>query len=223
MMPAQSAHIAGELYERNNQLVKNTLKENEISERLQRAYHSEAIAANDGDAEWLQNGDLHFAAVLIALAWFKDEWHIILTRRSETVEIHSGQVSFPGGSCDHGESSPKATALREANEEIGLLPKRVRLLGRMNDMVTSTHFRVTPIVGVMPWPYPVRPAPGEVARVFTIPLLWLADRINWKEARYTPVGSRRTYPVVIYNTFDGEVLWGISGRIMVNLLELLGK
>ena len=170
----------------------------------------------------MANGDLHCAAVLIPLAWYQDEWHVLLTRRSDSVETHPGQVSFPGGGCGLGESSPEVTALREAQEEIGLKSEHVRLLGRMNDLVTITHYRVTPIVGMMPWPYPVRPAAGEVARVFTIPLTWLADRKNWKESPYTPEGSRRSFPVIIYHPYDGEVLWGVSGRMMVDFLDVLG-
>ncbi len=202
--------------------MKNELSEWEITRRLQQSYCSDVIDGRDGNADWQEIGTLHCAAVLIPLARYKDEWHIILTRRSDTVETHSGQVSFPGGGCDLGETSPEATALREAEEEIGVKPEHVRLMGRMNDMITISRYRVTPVVGIMPWPYPVRPAPGEVARVFTIPLHWLADRKNWRESAFTPEGSKRSFPVVIYNSYDGETLWGISGRMMVNFVDVLG-
>ncbi|MEW6093912.1 MAG: CoA pyrophosphatase [Chloroflexota bacterium] len=198
------------------------LTESEISARLQSAYRPGVIASVDGYAEMYAGVALTCAAVLIPLAWHEDEWHLAFTRRTEAVEHHKGQVSFPGGACDDGETTPEATALREAEEEIGLHPADVRLLGRLNEMVTITRYRVTPVVGVMPWPYPLRPAADEVARVFTIPLLWLADRRNLEEFPFTPDGASRPFPVVTYHEYDGEVLWGASARMTQNLLSVLG-
>ena len=103
-------------------------------------------------------------------------WHILYTRRTERVESHKGQVSFPGGGCDAGETEPEQTALREAQEEIGVDPASVRVLGRLPNMITITAFRVTPVVGVIHWPAVFRLGEAEVERVFTIPLSWLADR-----------------------------------------------
>jgi 8-oxo-dGTP pyrophosphatase MutT (NUDIX family) len=199
-----------------------SLTESEISTRLQRAYRPGVIASTDGYAEMYAGVALTCAAVLIPLAWYEDKWHLVFTRRTEAVEHHKGQVSFPGGACDDGETTPEATALREAEEEIGLRSADVRLLGRLNEMVTITRYRVTPVVGVMPWPYPLRPAEGEVARVFTIPLLWLADRRNLEELPFTPNGAARPFPVVTYHEYDGEVLWGASARMTINLLSVLG-
>jgi 8-oxo-dGTP pyrophosphatase MutT (NUDIX family) len=138
------------------------------------------------------------------------------------VEHHKGQVSFPGGGCEVGEATPEMTALREAWEEIGLNPHDVRLLGRMNDIITITGYRVSPIIGVIPWPYQVRLEPAEVVRLFTIPLLWLADRFNWDEQPVTPDGTLIPFPVVRYRPYDGEILWGVSARITLNLLIVLG-
>lgn len=203
------------------QSVANFLSETEISDRLRRAYRPGAVASTDGYAEMYTGVRLTCAAVLVPLARREDEWHLVFTRRADTVEHHKGQVSFPGGACDAGEETPEATALREAEEEIGLHPADVRLLGRLNDIVTITRYRVTPVVGVMPWPYPLRPAPGEVARVFTIPLLWLADRRNWQEEPFTPDGAARPFPVVIYHEYDGEVLWGASASMVLSFLSVL--
>lgn len=197
------------------------LSEDEISTRLQRAYHPGTIASTDGYIEMYTGVPLTCAAVLIPLARRGNEWHLVFTRRADTVEHHKGQVSFPGGACDAHETTPEATALREAEEEIGLKPTDVRLLGRLNDVLTITRYRVTPVVGVVPWPYPFRPAPGEVARVFTIPLLWLAESSNRNEQPFTPSGSPRPFPVVIYHEYDGEVLWGASARMVLNFLSVL--
>ncbi len=117
---------------------------------------------------------------------------------------------------------PSSTALRETQEEIGLNQKDVRLLGRLNDYITITHYRVTPVVGVIPWPYLVRLEKAEVERIFTIPLTWLADSANWDEQPVTVDGFARPFPILKYHPYDGEILWGASARITHNFLAVLG-
>jgi 8-oxo-dGTP pyrophosphatase MutT (NUDIX family) len=199
-----------------------TLTEEAIEKKLRRAYRPGKIASTDGYIEMYVNVVLTCAAVLMPLVWRDDEWHLLFTRRTDSVYHHKGQVSFPGGACDVGESTPEETALREANEEVGLKPERVRVLGRLNDVLTITHYRVTPVVGVMPWPYPLRPAPREVGRVFTIPLVWISRRENWEERNATPKGIPRSFPVIIYHPYDGEILWGATARMTQNFLKVLG-
>ena len=193
-----------------------------IANQLQKSYQPGVVASSDGLARMYEGIKLKCAAVLIPLVWWKAEWHLVFTRRTETVEHHKGQVSFPGGGCDVGESTPEATALREAWEEIGVKPEDVRLLGRMNDYITITRYRVTPVVGVMPWPYQVQPEPAEVERIFTIPLYWLAERANWDEQPVSVDGTTRPIPVLKYHPYDGEVLWGASARMTHILLRTLG-
>jgi 8-oxo-dGTP pyrophosphatase MutT (NUDIX family) len=202
--------------------VSTLLSANFISRKLQNAYQSGVVAFTDGYADMYKNVKVKCASVLIPLVYWKDEWLLVFTRRTETVEHHKGQVSFPGGGCEVGESTPEMTALREAQEEIGLKPEDVRLLGRMNDVITITHYRVTPVVGVIPWPYRVRLEPAEVERIFTIPLLWLAERANWYEQPVETEAMLRPFPVVRYHPYDKEVLWGVSARITQNLLTILG-
>ncbi len=198
-----------------------SLTEGHISRQLKNFYQPGVIASMDGYAELYEHVALKCAAVLIPFALLKDEWQIVFTRRTDTVEHHKGQVSFPGGGCETGEDSPDATALREAREEIGLAPEDVRLLGRMNDIITITNYRVTPIVGVIPWPYHFTPEPAEVGRVFTIPLLWLADRANWDEQFINREGFSHPFPVVRYHSYDGEILWGATARITLDLLKTI--
>jgi 8-oxo-dGTP pyrophosphatase MutT (NUDIX family) len=195
------------------------LTEEHISWQLKKSYQPGLIASMDGYAGMYENVPLKCAAVLIPLVWSKDEWQLVFTRRTETVEHHKGQVAFPGGGCEIDESTPEATALREAKEEIGLAPEDVRLLGRMNDTFTITRYRVTPVVGVIAWPYPFRLEPAEVGRVFTIPLLWLAERANWDEQPVTPEGVSRSFPIIMYHSYDGEILWGASARIAQDFLK----
>jgi 8-oxo-dGTP pyrophosphatase MutT (NUDIX family) len=199
------------------------LTEDFISLRLKKAYQPGVIASTDGYAEMYAGVELKCAAVLLPLVCRQDEWHLVFTRRTEVVEHHKGQVSFPGGGCNDEESTPEQTAVREAEEEIGLKPADVRLLGRLNEVLTITHFRVTPVVGVMPWPYEIRPEPAEVERVFTIPLLWLSQPGNWTEQPVTPAGLPRSFQVISYHPYDGEILWGASARIVHNFLSVLGS
>jgi 8-oxo-dGTP pyrophosphatase MutT (NUDIX family) len=198
------------------------LTEKHIASQLQAAYHPGRVASTDGYAGMYEFDTLKCAAVLLPLVWCKDEWHLLFTRRTQTVEHHKGQVSFPGGRCEPDETTPEETALREAREEIGLKPEDVRLLGRMNEYLTITRYRITPVVGVIPWPYQFLLEAAEVERVFTIPLLWLADYNNRDEQSFTPDGLQRPIPVLIYHPYNGEILWGATARITQNFLLTLG-
>ncbi len=180
----------------------------------------ESAPSSDGYAEidLTDETRLKCAAVLIPLLWQDDEWHVLFTRRTDKVESHKGQVSFPGGGCDEGETTPEETALREASEEIGIDPKKVRVLGKIMNMITITSFRVTPVVGIIEWPAVLRLGIDEVERVFTIPLNWLAERNNRWE--FTMPGRNRS--LIVYHPYDGELLWGATARMTVDFLKVLG-
>lgn len=196
----------------------SNLSEEYITKKLRLAWEKSGGADIFNEAGTTQDKEPKCAAVLIPLAWFDDEWHLIYTRRTNRVESHKGQVSFPGGACDPGEETPEQTALREAEEEIGVYSKDVRMLGKLAPMVTITSFRVTPVVGVVQWPYAFRVENAEVARVFTMPLAWLANRDNrWK---FNLPG--RNYSLIVYHPFDGELLWGATAMMTDNFLNVLG-
>lgn len=177
-------------------------------------------AETDGYAEIPIHPDVHLkcAAVLVPLVFFQNEWHVLYTRRTDRVESHKGQVSFPGGACDEGETTPEETALREADEEIGIHPQDVNVIGKLSRMVTISKFRVTPVVGVISFPYAFKTSGAEVARVFTMPLMWLANRNNYWE--FSMPGTDRS--VIVYHPYDGELLWGATARMTVNFLKILG-
>ncbi len=198
------------------------LTEDSIIKSLKIAYRPGTVASTDGYMEMYAGVKLVCAAVLVPLIWWNEAWHLVFTRRTEVVEHHKGQVSFPGGGCDVGESTPEQTALREAGEEIGLKAVDVRILGKLNEVFTITHYRVTPVVGVMPWPYEIHPEPAEVERVFTIPLAWLTDPGNWEERSVTPDGAPRSFKVIYYHSYDGEILWGATAKMTHNFLSVLG-
>ena len=170
------------------------------------------------EIDYTDESQLRCAAVLVPLLQMAGAWHLLYTRRTEWVESHKGQVSFPGGACDTGETAAESTALREAQEEVGIDPSQVRILGRLTDLVTITSFRVTPVVGLIDWPAVFRLGENEVERVFTIPLEWLADTRNRWEF---PLAGRNG-TVIAYHPFDGELLWGATARMTVNFLNVLG-
>jgi len=163
-------------------------------------------------------GPMRRAAVLIPLAWMEDEWHLLFTRRTDRVDDHKGQVSFPGGRTEPEDDSPVTTALREADEEIGVRQTDVRLLGLLGEYLTVTNYLVTPVVGVIPWPYAFTIHTLEVGRVFTIPLSWLADAAHRQEM----VRAEGGRSVIMYLPYDGELLWGVTARITVSFLKSLG-
>ena len=154
-------------------------------------------------------------------------WHLLLTRRSDRLSEHRGQVAFPGGRCDPSDISPEATALREAYEEIGLDPTQVKVLGQLTNMWTITNYSITPVVAVITWPFQIRLAVHEVSRVFTIPLAWLADPSHLEIRQRTipsPYSLRiksENHPVMYFQPYDGEILWGVSAEITNNLIRIL--
>src|SRR5512133_421781 len=116
-----------------------TLTEDQISQCLRDAIKDRPASDGFSEVDLNEETRLKCAAVLIPLVWHDDEWHLLFTRRTDTVESHKGQVSFPGGACDEGETTPEQTALREADEEIGVNPNDVKVLGRISTMITITY------------------------------------------------------------------------------------
>lgn len=171
----------------------------------------------------LLNGEPRPAAVLIPMVKEHDGWHILFIRRTSVAgDIHSGQVAFPGGGLDQSDPSLTATALRETEEELGIQPQDVQILGRLNEFIAISNYRVTPFVGTLPWPYPIIQAEKEVARWFTIPLGWLADPRNRTiERRKLPNGLGEV-GVIFFQEYDGETLWGLSARILTEFLDVAG-
>jgi 8-oxo-dGTP pyrophosphatase MutT (NUDIX family) len=156
-------------------------------------------------------------------------WQVLLTRRTDSVAEHQGQVAYPGGRADPTDTTPEMTALREAREEIGLNPTHVRILGRMNSLHTISNYLVTPIVGVIPWPFPVQLEETEVSRVFTIPLDWLADPLNHEIRNrsipdsFARILNMKSYPVIYFQPYQEELLWGVSAEITLELINILYK
>jgi len=163
------------------------------------------------------------AAVLIPFIEKEDGWHLLYIRRTANpTDRHSGQVAFPGGSTEISDNTPEDAAKREASEEVGINPSELTLLGRVQDILTITNFRITPVVGILPWPYRLHSKCDEVARIFSIPLNWLANPENRtvKMRGFQIIGQN--IPVIYFRKFCGELLWGATARMTVILLESLG-
>jgi 8-oxo-dGTP pyrophosphatase MutT (NUDIX family) len=157
------------------------------------------------------------AAVLIPLFRNRGEYRILFTKRTDKVEVHKGQISFPGGRVDEEDASLVDTALRETQEEIGLPRKTVEVLGRTDDARTmASNYIVHPFVGLIPYPYPFDLSSREVKKLIQVPFsLFLAPE------KFIPVEYEgRTYQSLAY-TYDGEVIWGATARIVRNLVEIL--
>ena len=144
-------------------------------------------------------------------------WSILFTRRSENLAAHSGQIAFPGGGVEPGESL-EAAAIREAREEVGIPPERVELIGRLDDIVTHSGFLVAPFVGVLHERIDYVLQASEVVEVFEVPIEALLDPRN-PEVRYVPFRGRR-FPAYFYG-YESYEIWGLTGRMLKALLDLV--
>ena len=159
------------------------------------------------------------AAVLLLLYEKDGEPYILLTRRTDYVEHHKGETSFPGGAFDAEDGDLLTTALRETEEEIGVRAQDVEVLGRLDDIVTITDFLVSPFVGVLPSAdYPFVANAHEVAELVEVPLRHLMDKRNL--ARTTQSFRDRVVPILTYSYGDHRI-WGATARILKDFLDHL--
>lgn len=166
------------------------------------------------------------AAVLMPLVKTGDEWHLLFIRRAANEnDRHSGQVAFPGGAVEANDHSPTATALRETTEEIGLSEDRIKVIAELDAYYTISHYKVVPIVGIVQWPSNLNLETSEVARAFLIPLNWLRNPDNYTMRARSELDkeSARRHPIIVYNEFDNETLWGATARMTLNFFKALDE
>ncbi len=168
------------------------------------------------DANLPKNRVLRPAAVLVAIEENINAPRIILTRRASSLKHHPGQIAFPGGKREDSDGSIEQTALREAYEEIGLLPKTVQILGRMPSHETVTGFTITPILALVRARFNPDPDHNEVAEVFTTPLSHICDTAQYSiQSRHWRRGRRHYYTV----PYGPYYIWGATARILKSLAE----
>ncbi|WP_394662599.1 CoA pyrophosphatase [uncultured Sphingomonas sp.] len=157
------------------------------------------------------------AAVLVPVT-DRAEPGVILTQRTESLRNHAGQVAFPGGRADPGDVDLVATALREAEEEIGLSPRAVTVVGLADRYRTVTGFEVTPVLGVIPPDLILTPAEAEVAALFEVPLSFLLDPAHHHRVSAPWRGQTRHFYEIIWND---RRIWGATAAMIVNLSRRL--
>jgi 8-oxo-dGTP pyrophosphatase MutT (NUDIX family) len=153
--------------------------------------------------------NLKASAVLLPLFYDQGQYHVLFTERSDEVVFHKGQVCFPGGTQEPSDSSLVQTALREAEEEIGLEAKDIEILGELDDMLTFvTDYVISPFVAFIPYPHSLKTNGREVKRVFSVPLSFLMDEANFKVDSYA-------------YEYEGHTIWGATARILRQFIGLL--
>ena len=158
------------------------------------------------------------AAVLVPLIDRTEGMSVLLTRRTPHLSAHAGQIAFPGGRIDAGDSDAVAAALRETEEEVGLPRDHVTVIGRLDTYVTGTGFEITPVVGIVAPPFPLAAQPSEVDEVFEVPLSYVLDPGNHRRTERVFEERRRVFFVLPY---ENRNIWGATAGMLVNLAEVL--
>ena len=193
------------------------------AEQIRMRLHAQGEVTHDVPPELLPANPRE-AAVLVPFVRIREAWHVLYIRRTQNDnDRHSGQVAFAGGKRDPEDHSLRDTALREAEEELGIAKGDVNVLGHIHHHHTVSEFQVRPYVGMMPWPYRLTLDQIEVAHAFTMPLAWLADASNYRVEHRQHPDSNRPWPVVYYDLYQGELLWGATARMTLSLIEVLRK
>ena len=143
---------------------------------------------------------------------------VLLTWRTDSLSSHGGQISFPGGRVEQDDDAPVRTALREAEEEIGLAPARVEILGRLANYVVGTGYRITPVVGFVDPPERFVCDAREVAEIFEVPLNTVMERRNYHREHMRVKNIDRSYYVLPYGDYR---IWGATASILANLRDTL--
>jgi 8-oxo-dGTP pyrophosphatase MutT (NUDIX family) len=176
----------------------------------------EPVTTGDGHL-FRKEGGIRPAAVLVPIVNRDAELTVLFTRRTAHLHDHAGQISFPGGRAEDGES-PRATALRETAEEIGLPPDCVEVLGHLNDYTTVTGYRVTPVVALVQPPFDLALDDFEVAEVFEVPLAFLLDPANHQRNQLVHEGLERHYYAMPYGAY---YIWGATAGMLMNFYAYL--
>ena len=158
------------------------------------------------------------AGVMVLLYPANGEYHILLNKRTNYVDHHKGEISFPGGAWEPRDESLMATALRETHEEMGVLPEDVDVLGELDDTPTSSRFLISPYVGAIPKQYRFKPSELEVAEILEVPVSTLLDDECVRDEVRIAGGRLINSPAY---SFQGHLIFGATARILNRFLQLL--
>jgi 8-oxo-dGTP pyrophosphatase MutT (NUDIX family) len=170
----------------------------------------------DYEAKTLESSRAVCAGVIIPVFENEGNLFIVLTKRTDAVRHHKGEVSFPGGMCEDGDRDTKATALRECCEEIGVRKTDVEVIGRLDDMETLTGFVITPYVGLIPYPYPFKISREEVEYLIYLPF----EHLLVLEPGSTEAHHQGRIEVVSSFHYKGDLIWGATCRLLIQLKRI---
>jgi len=188
-----------------------------ISERLSKINTSFTSDNDLMENEVVRTENLTEAAVLIPIVERNNGLKVILTKRSNDLKQHPGQVSFPGGKSEKTDKSLVATALRETKEEIGINNKNVEILGQLSKHVTITGFKITPFIGKIKTGFSTKIQTSEVSEIFEVPLSYLSNPKNFRVESVKWKGKKRFFYSIPYGPY---YIWGATARILKNLADL---
>ena len=166
--------------------------------------------------------DLIQAAVLIPFTVWENELVILFTKRTNSVNNHQNQISFPGGAIEKKDVNPLAAALRETEEEIGIKNKDIEILGELEAKNTTTGFYIYPFVGLIHNLNEIQINKLEVERIIYIPVSWLRNPKNSHTEIYKGQ-NKISHPVIVFTNYDGEKVWGVTASLAKQLLEIIKK
>lgn len=193
-----------------------------IIERLDRSFETFGVRSSRGDHDLnpgMQPGsNLREAAVLVPIIEREEGLTVMLTQRTDHLDHHPGQISFPGGGVEDSDTSPEDAALREAEEEVGIERVQVKIIGRLDQYITRTGFSVTPVVGMVEPDYTIQPDEFEVAEIFEVPLAFFLDADNHRRDSREHEGVRREFYAMPYGDY---YIWGATAGIIRNLYDVL--
>ncbi|HEX7616313.1 MAG TPA: CoA pyrophosphatase [Thermoanaerobaculia bacterium] len=188
----------------------------DLRKRLSRSWPARPLVSERLEGEG--SAALRPAAVLIPLYVREKALWTLFTKRTDLVEHHKGQISFPGGGKHAADANLWETAVRETEEEIGVPRKGVRILGALPRLVTVTEFEIAPFVGAIPYPVTFAPRPGEVESIIEVPLSYLLDPMVVEER---PVKWKGKDVMTLVYHYRGHAIWGATARILADLLTVM--
>ena len=182
-----------------------------MKEKLKQAF-------SERKKRYITDDGLVKAAVLVPIYLKNGQCHILFTKRTETVKVHKGQISFPGGAYEEVDRTLVNTALRESVEEIHLDKGMVEVLGELDDATTVTsNYVISPFVGVIPWPYDFALDKREVEEIIEVPITALLDKNAVQEVRKSINGTEAT---LYYYHYQGRIIWGATAAILRQFLDI---